>query len=207
MLQRIKPRWTDCVVAATGPSLTPEVAEACRGQNLIAVSDAYRLLPFAQVLYSCDAAWWEAHGGCPSFQGEKWSCHNSDPDNDNRPVAEKYGLRLVSGEPGDTFSLDPSLIRYGSNSGFQAINLALLFGCKRVVLVGFDMHANGGKLHFFGDHANGLRNCSDYARFIPDFETAARKLQADIQIINCTPGSALTCFRTAVLADALSCTP
>lgn len=201
-------------MAATGPSLTREVAEACKGQRVIAVSDAYRLLPFADALYSCDARWWDAHNGVPGFKGEKWSCHGSDTYNNKIPTAEKYGLKLVAGESGEGFSFEPSLIHYGSNSGFQAINLALQFGCKRVVLVGFDMRivptkegesAAKAMRHFFGDHPSGLSNCADYGKFIPAFKEAARKLPEGIEIINCTPGSALTCFKMAALADALPC--
>jgi hypothetical protein len=194
------------VVAATGPSLTPDVADACRGQNIIAVNDAYRLLPFAQMLYACDAKWWEVHKGCPDFQGEKWSSHGLPGrvrHNDKTEVAARYGLHLVAGQDGEEFSLDPEVITYGSNSGFQAINLALLLGAKRIVLVGFNMQAVNGSRHFFGDHGRGLRNTSSYSNFIRAFERAARKLPPEIQIVNATPNTALRCFRMMPLEKAL----
>ena len=108
---------------------------------MIAVNDAYRLFPDAAVLYACDSEWWDVHGGCPDFAGEKWSSHSVDAGghNDKREVAKKYGLKLVEGRDRDGFSFDPACIHYGSNSGFQAVNLAILFGAKRIVLVGFDM--------------------------------------------------------------------
>lgn len=203
--ETIRPRWTECVVAATGPSLTKEVAEAVRGQNVIAVNDAYRIMPFAQVLYACDTAWWDAHEGCPGFEGEKWSSHEVKnkivETNDKTELQKKYGLRLVQGKTVDGFSFDPSVIHYGQNSGFQAINLAILFGAKRIVLVGFDMH--GGN-HFFGAHPAQLRMNTDCRAFIPSFEKAAEMLRGQVDIINCTPGSALTCFRRADLHDALA---
>src|SRR6185503_19111154 len=68
--------WTDCIVAATGPSLTADVAEQCRGHRVLAVNDAYRRIPFAEALYAGDADWWEVHAGCPDFAGEKWSAHD-----------------------------------------------------------------------------------------------------------------------------------
>lgn len=185
------PRWRGecCIVAASGPSLTTDVAEACRGDHVIAVNDAYRRLPFADVLYASDARWWDHHGNCTGFRGEKWSAHNP-KGNDKRKQAQAYGLRLVAGEDGNAFSLDPDRIRYGGNSGFQAVNLAILFGATRIVLLGFDMHGT----HFFGPHAGPLRNTTSFEKYIANFTAAAKKLPAYIRIVNATPGSALKCF-------------
>jgi hypothetical protein len=187
------------VVAATGPSLTEAVAERCRGSRVLAVNDAYRRLPWAEVLYACDQEWWNVHQGCPDFAGEKWSSHEAGT-NDKLATAERYGLRLVQGRDGEGFSLDPSVIHYGSNGGFQALNLALLMGAKRVLLVGFDMHATNGR-HFFGDHPEPLSNYVRYETLVPYFRRAAALLPRGIEIVNCTPGSALDCFPAARLED------
>jgi len=206
MLETITPRWSDlCIVAATGPSLTEDVAEACRGHPIVAVNDAWRRLPFADVLYACDAEWWAVHGGCPDFRGERWSSHDT-RNNDKLEAARKYGLRIVKGRYGDTFSTDPSVIHYGGNSGFQGVNLAILFGARRIVLVGFDMRTppTGQPRHFFGDHPAGLKNGVRYEHFIPAFKHAATQLPEGIEIVNATPGSALTCFPMAPLEEALA---
>jgi hypothetical protein len=200
----IEPRWDRCIVAATGPSLTEEVAAMCAasGWPIIAVNDAYRVLPAADVLYACDAKWWRVHRGVRTFKGEKWSSHDAE-NNDKTEVAQRHGLRLIEGHDSEGFSFDPGVIHYGSNSGFQAINLAILFGARRIVLVGFDMSYNG-KSHFFGDHPRGLTRQERYEIFIPQFERAAARLPESIEIINCTPESALHCFPMMDLADALS---
>jgi hypothetical protein len=103
------------------------------------------------------------------------------------------------------FSLDPSVIHYGSNSGFQAINLAILLGATTIVLVGFDMH---GREHFFGKHPAPLGQLDDrrpgFERYVHHFVTAAKRLPSHIRILNCTPGSALTCFAMRALDDALA---
>lgn len=203
MLETVSPRgWAECIVAATGPSLTPDVAEACRFCPVIAVNDAYRLLPWAAILYACDRKWWDAHRGCPGFTGEKWSSHSTGT-NEKIETAQRYGLRLIRGADVPGFSYDPSVIHYGSNSGFQAINLAILFGAKVIKLVGFDMQKKGGKVHFFGNHPAPLINRPDYGRFIRQFKHAAKSLPADIRIINCTPGSALKCFPFGALREAV----
>jgi hypothetical protein len=191
LLERVEPRWQGecCIVAAPGPSLTPEIAEACRGDRVISVNDAYRRLPFADVLYACDAKWWNVHGDCKGFAGEKWSSHDGQG-NKKLKEAELYSLKLVCGESRKGFSLDPGRIHYGGNGGFQAVNLAILFGARRIVLVGFDMHGS----HFFGPHPGPLRNTRNFEKFINSFGEAARMLPAHIRIVNATPGSALKCF-------------
>jgi hypothetical protein len=170
------------------------------GHPVIAVNDAYRRVPGAQVLYACDAAWWHHHKGARGFKGQRWSSHGSATHNNKTQVAELYGVRLVPGRDGPHgFSLDPVVIHYGSNGGFQAVNLALLMGASRVVLVGFDMHGS----HFFGRHPKPLRNVTNFNGFIRAFERAARHLPAGVQILNATPGSALRCFPMVSLDDVL----
>lgn len=200
-LDTITPRWAECIVAATGPSLTPEVAERCKGLPAIAVNDAYRLLPFAEILYACDAKWWDVHHGCPDFRGEKWSSHSKGT-NDKTAAAARWGLRLVRGAHEDGFSMNPSVIHYGSNSGFQAINLALLMGAKRVLLVGFDMRTTAQR-HFFGHHPAPLNNAMRFETLLPHFCKAARRLPPGVEIVNCTPRSALDCFPMMNLEEAL----
>lgn len=216
--QRINPRWTGepCIVAASGPSLTPEVSSRVRfarwfyGWRVIVVNDAYKAIPRADVLYACDVHWWDVHKNCDGFHGEKWSSHEEQArdkhGNDKREHADKYGINLVMGRDGDEFSFDPSFIRYGSNSGFQGINLALLFGCTQIVLVGYDLRYVDGKAHFFGNHPPGLPQIrdQDYQNFAIRFERAQKKLPPHISIVNATPGSALTCFPMLSLDEALS---
>jgi hypothetical protein len=211
-VQKINQDWAGepCVVAASGPSLTKEVAHQCRmarfrGWRVLAVQDAYRLMPWADALYGCDDRWWRVHEGT-TFRGEKWTTHEDGESsgNDKSAIADKYGLTLVRGKAADEFSTDPAVIHYGSNSGFQAVNLAMLRGVSRIVLVGFDMRHVDGKAHFFGDHPGGLHNRTDYRDFIQRFTYAGKF--ARVPIVNATPGSALTCFPMLSLDEAL-CEP
>jgi hypothetical protein len=172
--------------------------------RVIAVQDAYRRMPWADAVYGCDPRWWNLHQDCGGFKGEKWSTHHDDESNHKFEQADAYGLRLVRGDHGDEFSFDPGLIRYGSNSGFQAINLALLKGCRYIVLVGFDMRHVGGQGHFFGDHPEGLHNRTDYESFLPHFRRGAKSLPADVRIVNCTPDSALDCWPMMDLESAIA---
>jgi len=206
--ETVSSRWTSCIVAAPGPGLTPDVATKVRKSGLptIVVQDAWRLLPAAEVLYGCDGAWWQLYKGVPEFRGEKWSTHslNESLVDDKSTEARAYGLKLVRGESAPGFSLDPRTIHYGDNSGFQALNLAILFGCTKIVLVGFDMRRIDGRAHFFGEHPQSLNRGTDYGRFVRFFERAAGTLPARISILNATPQSALTCFPIMSLEEAIS---
>ena len=192
-------RWTSAIVVASGPSLNPHVAEAVRLRQspscgVIAVKDAHMLVPFADVLYACDARWWTHHRGVPSFMGDKWSSHGPGA-NDKRLTAVRYDLSLIAGAERPGFSQERELIHYGYNSGFQAVNLALHMCTRpaRITLVGFDMRVGAdGRRHFFGNHP--WETGQGFTRFIEAFDEAARRLPADVTIVNATPGSALTCF-------------
>ena len=191
------------MVAAPGPSLESVAAEvnSC-DWPVIAVQDAYRIVD-ADILYGCDAKWWNHHNGCPDFMGQKWASHNHrDHADDKRKVAEDYGVNLIAGTAAAGFSTDPNLIHYGDNSGFQAINLAIAFAATVIVLVGYDMRHVDGKSHFFGDHPNGLHQRGEYGSFIKNFEKAPPP--DGVTIINATPGSALTCYPTMDLREALN---
>lgn len=203
-MQLINPpaRWKDepVVIAAPGPSLTREVVGAIAPYHIVAVQDAWKLCPQAEVMYGCDVAWWEHHNGVPEFDGERWSSHEADSTNDKSTIADRFRLTLVPGEKGNTFGLD-GILRYGSNSGFQAVNLAILFGACPIILVGFDMRVIEGKRHFFGQHPVGLGRASDYRLFRRNFEEAAAALPDSISIYNCTKDSDLTCFPMCNIED------
>jgi hypothetical protein len=160
------------------------------------------MIPDADVLYGCDERWWDSQAGCMDFGGEKFSTHDKEStSNDKAQAAEKYDITLVKGSPDAGFSLDPGVIHYGDNSGFQALNLAVLFGSPYIVLVGYDMRHVGGKSHFFGDHPTGLFQRNEYQSFARKFDKAPPP--EGVQIINATPGSALTCYPMMALEEAL----
>lgn len=208
----IERRWRDtmCVVAATGPSLDQSVADECyrmkcdRDVKIIAVNDAYRLLPFADILFAADIAWWNYYDGAKEFLGEKWSIYFGDRFSGERSfdLAKKYGLKLVHGLALPGFSMDPRYI-HGCNSGFHAINIAILLGGNPIVLTGFNMQQVDGKQHFFGDHPSPMTNGTVYKSWVPFFDKAKELLPDDIRIVNATPNSAIRCFEIMNLSEAL----
>lgn len=213
LIDSITPDWAGkaCIVAASGPSLTEAVAQDCMASGLpcIVVNDAHKMIPSANILYAADAHWWNTYDGVFSFKGERWSTLQQAPIakvEEKVACARRWHLKLVRGRFQTGFSFDPRFIHFGSekfgNSGFQAINIALLLGCTTIILVGYNMSASGGKLHFFGQHPAGMKNL-DPRVFIPQFNSGAKTLPADRRIINCTEATALKCFPTRPLKETL----
>lgn len=163
-------------VLATGPSMSQEVADSVRSLRVIAVSNAYTLAPWAEALVSGDAQWWEHHTPAwVGFKGRKFSSHRL------------HGIEQVRGT-------------HGWHSGMVAVRVAFdVLGARRILLLGFDMR--GG--HFFGSHPSPLKNPGpgQFARFQLQF--AKMRIPVGVEVINCTPGSALSCFPRRTLAEAL----
>lgn len=176
------------VCLGSGPSLTQEDVNYCRDKaRVIAVNDTYKLALWADVLYACDAKWWawahnpKLHPRFPEFQGLKYALTPNSARFPGVQVLKKTGI--------DGFEPNPTGLRTGRNSGFQAINLAVHLGASRIVLLGYDM---GGK-HFFGNHPDG--SAPPFADCIKRFATLVAPLaELGVEVINCTRKTALTAF-------------
>lgn len=185
------------VLIGGGPSLTPEDVEYCRDKaQVIAINDAYQLAPWAAILYAADRHWIDAHDGVPSFIGLKYSISSHDPT--SRPdwtVLRNTGI--------DGLEHDPSGLRAGFNSGFQAINLAVHVGARRILLLGYDLSPAGTREHWFPDPPD--RQPSPYAEMRAAFASLVEPLAAlGVSVVNCSRRSALTVFPCASLEDALA---
>lgn len=167
----------------------------------IAVNDAHRMAPWADMLYAADSAWWRHYHYVERFKGERWSQQKGDGGwAENAP---HKGINLVTCHHSLDLSFDPTYINSGWNSSFQALNLAVLQGAKRVLLLGVDLHDRNGA-HFFGEHPLAIRRSSPFATFRKAFERAAEQCrEMGIEVINCSPDSALKCFPTMEVRDAL----
>lgn len=209
-VETVTPDWAGepCIVAATGPSLTKDVIQTCRmkrwlgGWRILAVNDAAKVFPLADAMYACDEAWWDHHGPTLEFAGERWSSHEDGEAaaNDKTEAQAKYGLRLVLGRNNPKFSRDPSVIHYGLNSGFQAVNLAMHKGVSRIVLVGFNMQRVKNEAHYFGEHPGKLSRGTTYTNFCKAYEAAC---PPPVPVVNATPDTALRCFPIMTLEEAL----
>jgi hypothetical protein len=199
----ITPRWVNQTVAivASGPSLLKSDVDKLKGKvRVIAVNDSWRLCPWADVLYAADRAWWQHHAYVKQFEGERWTQQQGHIA--WRQEATDAGLDIVVSAHKPGVSFDPSIIHTGNNSGFQALNLAVLFGATKILLLGIDCAIIDGKTHWFGDHPGKLKKNSPYAVFLRAFKFASTGLaSAGINVVNCSQQSALTCFQRGCVDD------
>lgn len=203
----ITPRlWPDSTIAcvATGPSLTEEDCKYLRGKvPVIAINDAHLLAPWADILYSSDRSWWPHYKAVPSFQGMKYGI-GSAPGKAN-PFFHYPEITVLRNAGYHGLELDPSGLRNGKNSGFAALNLAVHFGAKRILLLGYNMSHLHGRQHFFGSHPPNLQQTSAlYPNFRRAFDTLVEPLKsAGVKVINCTKHTSLTAFPLGDLREVL----
>jgi len=186
------------VCAASGPSLRRARLARVRGHwPVIVVNDSWRLAPWADVLYACDWRWWRKHGGVPAFPGLKVTLSNSLGHIEAWPE-----IKVLENTGVEGLERAPTGLRTGRNGGYQAINLAVHFGASRIVLLGYDMKpAPDGRTHWFGDHEAWPTRPSIFETvFRPHFTELAHELAAlGVEVVNCTPESALDAFPKAAL--------
>ncbi len=191
------------VILAGGPSLdlkqVRQVAIARRQDRIrvIAVDDAVYPCWWADVAYACDHRWWLKHEGLADFRGLKVTIDNSRGKLDQYPQ-----IKMVRNTGSDGFEPNPTGVRTGRNSGYQAINLGVHFGPKRIVLLAYDMKFGpNGESHWFGKHDDWeLKEGTVKKVFRPPFIGLAKQIRKlGVQVINATPGSALGVFPKAEL--------
>jgi hypothetical protein len=222
----VAPLWggLTAVILGGGPSLTHEqIALVRRAREastvrVIAVNDAYLLAPWADVQYAADEHWrkWHADGIDKPLLGltaqdvrERWAgftgqkcgiqshcqCH----DDAVHLLRNRDFPAITMG-----LSLDPRALVTGRNSGFQALNLAVLAGAKLIILLGFDGKPNEqGREHFHGGHPQPTPAAA-YPLYRQAMSAAEREIEAaGVTVLNCSPGSAIDSFPKLSLEEAL----
>lgn len=198
--------WVGETVAllGSGPSMSRDVAATVHGRcRVIAINDQAidkvvqgklvpALAPWADVLFAADSMWWRLHQQqVAAFKGLKvsrgWRA----------PIAGIHYL-LSAGQNGVDHR--PTHL-CGLNSGQMAMNLAYHFGVKRILLCGFDCKAG----RWFGNHPKPLSNSHHYKLWLNKFDTLASSYKKrGVEVLNCTPGSALKAFPFGDLNKALA---
>lgn len=166
--------------------------------RIIAVNDAgLDLAPFADVLYFADgmSRWfgWNLDR-LHLFRGRYCVTRAVD-----LVTVEAVTIRRLWRDKASALSRDPTKLA-GLCSGSNALNLAYLFGCNPIYLLGFDM--GGG--HWHDNHKAPARDRYQ-ADFIPALERMGGELAVEgVDVINCNPASALKCFPFADLDTVLA---
>jgi len=196
------------VVIGTGPSLTADQVASVSHLRTFGCNNAFEF--GLDVHLACNWQWWDTYWPqIRDYDCAKWT---------TRPEsAAKYGIHYIAErwEPG--LSTDPDYICAHHGSGPQIVNLALHYGCKVMLLIGWDMryagkinrHAYAAPRHYFGEYPSHLQH---WPMTGPDgeLEGLIREMQtitpADygVEIINCTERSAMRCFPYRSLSACLT---
>lgn len=168
---------TTWALLAPGPSASAELAEQVKHLPTGAIGCAFELAPWAQFVAASDRGWWRKY-----------------------PEAMRFPERFAMMPVDDVERVNVPGVGAICNSGVLGLEVAKMKGATRILLLGFDMHG----AHFFGAYTNGLRNTNESQRrnHLRQFADWGRANKG-IEILNCTEGSALTCFPTARLEDVL----
>jgi hypothetical protein len=96
-------------------------------------------------------------------------------------------------------------IGWGGNGGFHALNLAIQFGARRIVLVGYDCRIDLG-INWHGGHQHGLPNKGIVSvirwRQVLDAQAPSLK-QLGVEVLNASAVSALTAYPKVEFAAAM----
>lgn len=171
------------LIVGCGPSAAAVDLEQFQDHLVIAINEAWRLCPWADVLYGTDDAWWDAGRG-DGFAG--LNVRGSD-------------LRIE----GDEISFDPAFIGSGGTGAFQALNLAVQWGVKSIGLIGVDCRLDLGEhWHERSPVQRAALSQSAVDRWIKAFDGAAPVLAAaGVEVVNYSGVSALTGFRKEPLPE------
>jgi len=182
-------------IVGGGPSLIKFDWSRLALKNVIAVNRAYEVLPNAGHIFFSSLFFWGHHKRCLL-------------DHPATKVTTSTAVRHVSVEVYGTdrskglSTLQRSLC-VGKSSGQAAINLATLLGATRIVLLGFDMCTLDGRHNWHGGYA--VSKTVDYAERRDALDTLSETLaDRNIDVINCSKISELTCFNKKTLDEVLA---
>ena len=195
------------IVCGTGPSITPEIIKAVNnsGHRIFGANRAHEIFN-CDVVHGCNYQFWDHYWpAMKDLPFDKWT---------TRPELEgKYpGLEYIPERWEDGLSKESSWISAHHGTGPQLVNIAYLYGCTRLLLVGWDMRFHGRVAGAaLGPNEFKRRRYLDedpltlnhWPRFTgPDGELLGLIKEMEtihpedygIEIINCTPNSAMKCF-------------
>ena len=198
-------QWPDwkgetALIVGTGPSAKAAQLHLAQGHaRVFVIKSTWRLAPWADALYGIDFGWWMANDGAGEFRGLKFSpsplaCRTY-PDIVQTRLKDR--AEILTKEKG---MIGCGLRTGGGHSGFQAINLAVQFGAKRILLVGFDMTFTSRD-----DEAGVAKpNAGRIEEWREAFDGCAPQFAAlGIDVVNCTMASALKSYPKLPLHEAL----
>lgn len=186
-----------CFIVGGGPSLKKFDWSKLDKELVIAVNRSFEKCNNPEILFSGDPRFWqymfagtlgdEPTKAFDTFEGLKVGIDRAYvfPESIKTvPYASKFGWSFDEG------------VALGLNSGFAALNLAVLLGANPIYLLGFDMRGSNGKQTWHHDGYPTNNGANVYPEYIKEFERIAPELaERGIEVINLNKNSSLKCFK------------
>lgn len=214
--------WPDSTIyiLGNGPSLGLLKNNNClKDKHIIGINSAIEIGDYIDVLFFGDARWyWANKQKALDFKGLKITMNVHAPGL-YETVEHEPDIKIIGREK-QGFSLKKNTICWNSSSGGAAIDLAMHFGAKKIILFGFDMRLIDQRKNYFINLDSFIRvgNISipvNYDKHVkkdptPHFRQEkiwqyifdlAKKMK--ITILNATPGSLLPVIPKIKLQETL----
>jgi hypothetical protein len=201
IISKVDPIWSGetVYIIGGGPSLVNFDWNQLIGKRTIAINKAIVSYPNADVLYWTDSriyGWYKNE--IDKFKGLKYTIRDHSSYSADSRILRK----------GNAFGLEESRdsLCHGNNSGYAAINLAYLFGVKKIVLLGYDMHNDGKQSHYHDGYPVPATGDNIYRdQFIPGFKVLADILkEKKVEVYNASMTSSLTVWPKISFEQALT---
>ena len=183
--KEIRPTWRGetAFLLGGGPSLPLDRLEELRKFHVIAINQARRVAPWAEVLYFGDCNWFEQNKATlHRFKQLRITLCIKVRNDPSFILLRCRSNKGLDSNPGWLASI---------NSGYAAINLAYHFGVKRIVLMGYDMDASKAA-NWHKDYK--VENLMIH-KAVNAFHTLVAPLEeACVEVVNTSKESLLTMF-------------
>ena len=169
-------------------------------KHVIGCNDAYKLGDWVDICCFGDAKWYRHHknNGLATFGGIKVTWRSEFIDDPN--------VMVLKGRPGGLF-LKPEWIGWNTNTGALAINLAVKLGCKKIILLGFDMKLREDGIGNWYDNQLDKPKNEVFKKFHRGFVCLAsdmKKKVPEVVVLNANPDSDLDVFPKITLEEAFA---
>lgn len=175
------------ICVASGPSLTEGDCTLAQrsGFPIIAVNSSWSAVPGCDHIFAADYLWWVHHFDTLVCGAKLWT--------QSLRAKDRYGINIF--RPADSGPF---------NSGQRSVQLAAYLGATRVILIGYDCSLEHGP-HWHGRHPVTMHNPvpREVSRWHTDFSSLV-SLLPDVEIINASRHTALTCFPHSTIEAALN---
>jgi hypothetical protein len=179
------------VCLASGPSLSETDVEAVRvwrsqspDRLVVVANTTFRIAPWADALFAMDSRWWKGHYA---------------------EVRETFqGRRLTTANLDSRFDVEKIKVNNYRNSGAGCVSIAVDYGYRFVILLGYDCMPDGNLTHWHGSHPQGMSDAKTIKVWPVIFGSMARDMKRQgVKVVNASHRTALTCFERMALDDVL----